>query len=59
MGRLRATLRVFSDLHPDLLPLLLAILVAVWLFAHPDWLVEIALAAALFSIVRAIDTGPL
>jgi hypothetical protein len=42
-----------------LLPLLLTTLVAVMLFAHPGWLIEIALAAALLSIVRAIGAGPL
>jgi hypothetical protein len=42
-----------------MLPILLSILVAVWLFAHPESLIGIALAAALLSIVRAIDAGPL
>lgn len=40
------------------LPILLAILVAAWLFAHPEPLIGFALAAAL-SIARAIDAGPL
>jgi hypothetical protein len=38
---------------------LLPLLLATWLFAHPGRLIEIALAAALLSIVRAIGAGPL
>jgi hypothetical protein len=42
-----------------LLLLFLAILGAVWLFAHPGWVMAIALAATLLSFVRVIGDGPL
>jgi hypothetical protein len=39
------------------LSLLLAILVAVWLWHHPAWMIGIVVAAVFLSIVRVIGTG--